>query len=134
MKKKILKIQCQTLVTRMEYCMENYRMREAIKRVREFSQFERKLQAVHFMYEIYLNRIKLESLIQWVKVVYSDLLINSQCKEKDSSNVIICLSSPENSALKNEIESDEKNNDKSPIALYKNTNLNQNDDLVTQMN
>ena len=37
MKKKILKIQCQTLVTRIEYCMENFRMREAIKRVREFS-------------------------------------------------------------------------------------------------
>jgi hypothetical protein len=63
MRRKILKIQCQTLVARIEYCMENYRMREAIYKVREFSIFERKLQAVHFMHEIYINRIKLESLI-----------------------------------------------------------------------
>ena len=54
---------CQTLVSRVEYCLENLQMRGALERVREFANYERKVEAVEYMYQISIRRQLFESLI-----------------------------------------------------------------------
>lgn len=70
MRQKVLAISCDTFVSRLEYCLENVEMRMCLRKIEEFAQQERKLQAVVNMEQIRQNRIRLDALIQWVKVVY----------------------------------------------------------------
>ena len=65
---------CQTLVSRVEYCIENYEMREVLQKIRDFAKDERKIEAVEYMAQIHIRKQMFESLIQWVKVVYEDEL------------------------------------------------------------
>ena len=67
---------CQTLISRVEYCRENLLMRGAIFEVKQFARQERKAEAVECMYLILTKRTILESLVQWVKVVYATELKN----------------------------------------------------------
>ena len=66
----MLAISCDTFVSRLEYCLENVEMRMCLRKIEEFAQQEQKLQAVVNMEQIRQNRIRLDALIQWVKVVY----------------------------------------------------------------
>lgn len=70
MRQKVLAISCDTFVSRLEYCMENVEMRMCLRKIEDFATQERKLQAVVNMEQIRQNRIRLDALIQWVKVVY----------------------------------------------------------------
>ena len=74
MQQKIQQMACQTLMSRVEYCFENLQMRDAIQRVKRFSNQERKIEAVEYMFQIQQKRALLESLVQWVKVVYANEL------------------------------------------------------------
>lgn len=72
---KIQEMSCQTLISRVEYCMENLEMRHAIQRIQEYAKAERKIEAVLFMVQIHERNIMLESLMQWVKMVYAKELM-----------------------------------------------------------
>ena len=50
MQQKIQQMACQTLMSRVEYCFENLQMRDAIQRVKIFSNQERKIEAVEYMF------------------------------------------------------------------------------------
>ena len=50
MQQKIQQMACQTLMSRVEYCLENLQMRDAIQRVKGFSNQERKIEAVEYMF------------------------------------------------------------------------------------
>lgn len=75
MQMKIQEMSCQTLISRVEYCMENLEMRHAIQRIQEYAKAERKIEAVLFMVQIHERNIMLESLMQWVKMVYAKELM-----------------------------------------------------------
>jgi hypothetical protein len=60
-------------------------MREALKKVRNFANYERKIEAVEYIYQISIRRQMFESLIQWVKVVYANELKNKQSGNKENS-------------------------------------------------
>lgn len=84
MKQKVLAISCDTFVSRLEYCLENVEMRRCLRKIEEFALQERKLQAVVNMEQIRQNRIRLDALIQWVKVVYyAELRCFDQNQTKD---------------------------------------------------
>ena len=70
----MLAISCDTFVQRLEFCLENVEMRRCLRKIEQFAEQERKLQAVVNMEQIRQNRIRLDALIQWVKVVYYDEL------------------------------------------------------------
>jgi hypothetical protein len=74
MSKKIQNIACWTLVSRLEYILETLEMRRAVFRIREFSEFECKIEAVEYMVQISQRRQMFDSLMQWVKVVYAQEL------------------------------------------------------------
>ena len=83
MKQKVLAISCDTFVSRLEYCLENVEMRRCLRKIEEFALQERKLQAVVNMEQIRQNRIRLDALIQWVKVVYYAEL---RCFDQNQTN------------------------------------------------
>ena len=62
---------CQALVSRVEYCLENLEMRQAISKIQEFANYESKIEAVEYMVQIQQRKLLFDSLIQWVKVVYA---------------------------------------------------------------
>lgn len=77
MQHKIQQLACQTLVSRVEYCVENLQMRNCFAQFREFAAFESKIEAVEFIAQIYERKKLFESLIQWVKVVYAQELVQA---------------------------------------------------------
>ena len=70
MQQKIQNMACQTLVSRVEYCLENLEMRICLRKIHEFAKFESKIEAVEFMVQIQQRKAMFDSLIQWVRVVY----------------------------------------------------------------
>lgn len=85
MRQKVLAISCDTFVSRLEYCLENVEMRQCMKKIKTFANQERKLQAVVNMEQIRQNRIRLDALIQWVKVVYYAEL---RCYDQNDSGML----------------------------------------------
>ena len=49
-------------------------MRKCVQKIKEFSNFERKIEALEYMIQIQQRKKMFDSLIQWVKVVYSSEL------------------------------------------------------------
>lgn len=77
MQQKIQAMACPSLVSRIEYCLENLEMRRALKRIVEFSAYERKIEAVELMVQLQERTLKLDGWVQWVKVAYEkELLAN----------------------------------------------------------
>ena len=66
-----MRIACQQLTIKVEYCLENLKMRQALKEIKQYAEDDRKLEAVEFMQDIINRKLQFESLIQWVKVVYA---------------------------------------------------------------
>ena len=54
---------CQTLLQRVEYCLENIEMRHSLNKIRSFSHIERKMESVSYMLEIKEKKAKFDSLI-----------------------------------------------------------------------
>lgn len=71
MRSKMHKISAQLLASKLEYCLENFELRQSMMRMRDFSINERKLEAVQYMTEIIDCRKKLSALVQWVRAIYS---------------------------------------------------------------
>ena len=76
MQAKIQSMACQALVSRVEYCLENMEMRQAISKIQEFAHYESKIEAVEYMVQIQQRKLLFDSLIQWVKVVYAAELVD----------------------------------------------------------
>ena len=49
-------------------------MRECVEKIKDFSKLERKIEAMEYMIQIHERKRIFDSLIQWVKVVYSSEL------------------------------------------------------------
>ena len=74
MQQKIQSMACTTLISRVEYCVENLQMRLALQKVRNFSKVERRIEACEYMLQIQMRKQLFNSLIQWVKVAYAQEL------------------------------------------------------------
>jgi hypothetical protein len=74
MQQKIQEMSCQTLISRVEYCVENLEMRLALKRILAFSRQERQMEAVQYIAQIHERKPMFDSLMQWVRVVYAQEL------------------------------------------------------------
>lgn len=44
-----MRIACQQLTIKVEYCLENLKMRQALKEIKQYAEDDRKLEAVEFM-------------------------------------------------------------------------------------
>ena len=58
----------------MEYSIENHQMRGCLSRIKDFAKYERRIEAVEYMFQISQRKLMFESLIQWVRVVYAEEL------------------------------------------------------------
>jgi len=74
---------CQSLVSRLEYCLENLEMRNALHEMQKFSVDDRKVEAAEFMVDIRYKKVLFDSLIQWVKVVYASELCQTNVPARE---------------------------------------------------
>ena len=63
MQQKIQSMACQTLFQRVEFCMENLEMRNALRKIESFSVSDAKVEAVQCMVEIQERKQMFEALI-----------------------------------------------------------------------
>lgn len=94
---------CPSLVSRIEYCLENLEMRRALKRILEFSVHERKIEAVELMVQLQERTLKLDAWVQWVKVAYEKELLASG--QKPSQKRSAQMTNSQNNFTRSQIKS-----------------------------
>ena len=62
---------CEALVSRVQYCLENIEMRKALNKINQFAKCESQIEAAEYMVEIKNKMALFDALIQWVKVIYA---------------------------------------------------------------
>ena len=70
MQQKIQAMACPSLINRIQYYRENVEMRRALRQIQDFANYEKKIEAVEYMSQLYERRTLFECLMKWVLVVY----------------------------------------------------------------